>query len=223
MAINQEILGIGAVGRSDSEYRAMLKTQMGFLTRSAAMFDEGHYDEALRIAVIVNTLLYDTSNATSLLTHLGIKRSVRLLSTIMNPMADLEKFGFSSDPPPLVMYRGVGLTKVRVGGPTSWEPKLGSNDFQEYLPVKDWLENPVEICNGYEFTRYKFIDMAANREGGKHIQADLPEEYRFALTHVGLWSSTGAVAGPGAVHFIALRDIAYELLNSSDLLNAADP
>jgi hypothetical protein len=58
-----------------------LRQQMGFLERSAQMFDEGHEEEAFRLAGIVRTLVHDTRTSHSLLGQLGVKETLRYLDT----------------------------------------------------------------------------------------------------------------------------------------------
>jgi hypothetical protein len=62
-------------------YQQELKKQLGFLRRSCQLYDEGEVDEAIRIAVPIRTIIHDTRNSTSLLTHLNAK-GIKLWSSI---------------------------------------------------------------------------------------------------------------------------------------------
>jgi hypothetical protein len=58
-----------------------LRQQLGFLDRSAALFDQGHEDEAIRLAQLMRVLLHDTSASHSLLGQLGVKETLSYLDT----------------------------------------------------------------------------------------------------------------------------------------------
>ena len=57
----------GSFIRSHVDLAELLREQIGFIERSAAAFDEGHEEEAKRIAVVLRVLLHDTPQSTSLL------------------------------------------------------------------------------------------------------------------------------------------------------------
>jgi hypothetical protein len=60
-----------------------LQEQMGFLQRSADLFDSGVTEEALRLAVTLRVLLHDTSASLSLLTQLDVKQDLDFVTTGM--------------------------------------------------------------------------------------------------------------------------------------------
>lgn len=60
-------------GDAVDRFRRLLSSHVGFLKRSCWLFDQGHEDEALRIATSLRVLFHDTDASTSLLTHLGMK------------------------------------------------------------------------------------------------------------------------------------------------------
>ena len=65
-----------------------LRRQLTFLRNSAASYDGGYPEEALRIGVVIRVLLHDTKYSTSLLKQLGQKEwriQVRG-ATKMNPV-----------------------------------------------------------------------------------------------------------------------------------------
>lgn len=59
-----------------------LRRQLKFIDASCRAYDAGEIEEALRIAVSLRVIFHDTTNSTSLLTHLGKKQSISLISTI---------------------------------------------------------------------------------------------------------------------------------------------
>jgi hypothetical protein len=58
-----------------------LRQQVGYLERSAEAFDDGHEDEAFRLATIIRTLVHDTHVSHSLLKQLGVKDSLEYLDS----------------------------------------------------------------------------------------------------------------------------------------------
>ena len=63
------------------DFKEHLQKQLGFIERSCASFDEGNTDEAIRIAVSARVLLDDTEKSISLLSHLGVKDTIHILTT----------------------------------------------------------------------------------------------------------------------------------------------
>jgi hypothetical protein len=55
--------------------RTKLREQLGFIERSTRFFDEGHEEEALRLATTMRVLFHDTALSTSLLTHLSMRHT----------------------------------------------------------------------------------------------------------------------------------------------------
>ena len=55
------------------EFKEYLRMHLSFLANSAAAFDRGEMDEAIRMAVSIRVLFHDTGRSTSLLMQLGAK------------------------------------------------------------------------------------------------------------------------------------------------------
>lgn len=75
---------IGAILRTavmSIDFKAHLSRQLTFLWRSCEAYDEGHTDEAVRIASVIRVLIHDTPKSTSLLNHLGAL-GISLSSTV---------------------------------------------------------------------------------------------------------------------------------------------
>jgi hypothetical protein len=75
-----------------SDFHAHLKTHLGFLARSCIAYDQGHLEEALRMAVSLRVMFHDTQSSTSLLRHLGAKGRVRLKSTFVLQVGRFDLF-----------------------------------------------------------------------------------------------------------------------------------
>ena len=210
--------------QSLEKLREQLHRQLGFLHRSCLLFDAGYHDEAVRIATVVRILVHDTPKSVSLLTKLG-QKSVCFLSTC-EPMPEVNACLFFEG---LERYDG-----------TSFSPKLQNATFKEEIPVELWWRQIVVLLErGRQISRRDLVLAAANRDGGAHVD-DLTPEYQ-RLTD-GSWvlasqcaplpapeNAGGAESGTATfdllnadifreTHFMALRQVGYEVLNSPEML-----
>jgi hypothetical protein len=96
------------------DFSAQLGRQIGFLERSCLAYGSGHQEEALRIAVSLRVLFHDTQSSVSLLTHLGVKASARVLSTFEPGYTEAAKTGLISVYCLVtwIAYNGIGLAVV---------------------------------------------------------------------------------------------------------------
>ena len=148
-------------------YREQLERHLRFLQRSAAAYDRGFKDEAIRIAVSVRVLVHQTKTSTSLLRHLGAD-DIELLSTVLR----------LRDPAKTLMFDGV--TRY-TSGPRGLEPTahLGSSPGSHSLmPVADWWHQIlIQPGPNTPITRRDIVLGAANKDGGAHVDAELTPEY----------------------------------------------
>jgi hypothetical protein len=70
---------------SRQRFRDQLKRNVGFIRRSCELFDQGHQEEGIRIATALRVLLHDTQRSKSLLSHLKVKRIMKLNSSCHPP------------------------------------------------------------------------------------------------------------------------------------------
>jgi hypothetical protein len=118
-------------------FQKELKKQLGFLERSCQMYDEGHIDEAIRIATILRTLINDTGRSISLLKHLN-GTGIRLWSTT------------HSAPAGATVYFGMGqyrfLNEVSSYGPSFDDTLAKKTKYKATLTTgaKDAESNALE-------------------------------------------------------------------------------
>jgi hypothetical protein len=186
-----------------------LRRQLEYLHRSCELYDAGHLDEAVRLAVVIRVLIHDTKNSRSLLRQMRVKEHVQLATS----------FGWSKKLPANFQ-------------PTSVLPVLASSDeggtsapFPLPVPpilmaVNEWWEEIVWKQKS-TLTRKDIIIGTANKEGGAHVQAAAPEiikELRQGLSQVISCKINGVEVGtPENHHLILIRQFAHELLNSESL------
>ena len=173
------------VERDSAEYVQHLEIQYGFLEVSCEAFDAGRRSEAFRLAATLRTLLHDTKYSTSLLTHLGCKTDLVYLNTAGYPSRNNDE-GRPWTP----------LIYAHLDAPPVWEPRLldglwdrnrardaattDPNGSPFWLPVQDWLNRTVLEYpgGGGQLTAYEAIRILANKEGGAHVDAELPDIYQ---------------------------------------------
>jgi hypothetical protein len=183
-----------------------LRRHIGFLESSSRAFDTGHTEEALRMAVSLRVLFHDTSKSTSLLTHLGIKDTSKVLSTFK----------------PIKQEPGLLVASVPFW--LNWtgerQAPLGDSDCKECMPVSQWWTQLVMTGNS-DLARKDIILAAANQDGGAHVDANPGKEAQELIRGVGTHTiRIGGVELKTVLdnhHFYLLRQFAYEVLNSPDV------
>lgn len=194
---------------SDVTLTDHLRRQLEYLRRSCELYDAGHLDEAVRLAVVIRVLVHDTKNSKSLLRQMRVKEQVKLVTS----------FGLSEKLPgnfqpvsilPLFVSSTEGGTAAPF--PIPIPPIL--------MAVNEWWEEVVWMQKS-TLTRQKIILGTANKEGGAHVQAAAPEiiqELREGLSQVRSLKINGVEVGtPENYHLILIRQFAHELLNSESL------
>jgi hypothetical protein len=189
---------------SNDRFRKKLREQLTFIETSCTVYDAGNRSEAVRIGTSLRVLLHDTSTSTSLLTHLGAKQ-VQMLST-----CPVNVTGPSGHPP--MAFDGLAAFSAR-----GILPKLGMSSTKIELSANEWWEQVVFIA-GDGVTRKIIALAAANKDGGAHVDSDLPQEYERLVE--GVWARFGG----GQIadhHLLYLRQMGYEVLNSPKLIALA--
>jgi hypothetical protein len=161
---------MGKITQSQDELKNHLKSQLGFLERSAESFDKGYEDEAKRLAVVVRVLVHDTSRSTSLLTLLN-KKNIKFYDS-KTPYR----------PNSFIPYHGLTMIKIKDKESTYMAPLEGgasSRNKNSKIPFKVWWEVifVIKDKNGNTFTRKDLVLNLADKDGGAHIDSSLDEEY----------------------------------------------
>jgi hypothetical protein len=186
-----------------------LQRQLDYLRRSCDLYDAGHLDEAVRMAVVIRVLIHDTKKSKSLLQQMHIKEKVKLLTSFGSSERLPENFHPISVLPILASSAEGGTSAPF---PLSAQPIL--------MSVNEWWEEIVWKQKS-TLTRKDIVLGTANKEGGAHVQVATPEtiqELRQGLSQVISFKINGVEFGtPEHYHLILIRQFAYELLNSKSL------
>lgn len=188
------------------DFKDQLRRQLLFIQNSADRFDRGDKEEAIRIATSIRVLLHDTAASTSLLTHLSAK-SIKLLSSAGDGYIQSLNPDFFD-----------AFTQVSNGKPA---PCLGDSPPGYYvqIPIDQWWTQPVYIVPSYRIQRRHIVLAAANKDGGAHVDAALTPEYEALMQMYAIrFDDTNRPPLPVPIHLFGMRQMAYELLQSPELL-----
>jgi hypothetical protein len=186
-----------------------LSRQRGYLQNSCDNFDKGHADEAIRIATSVRVLLHSSgSGSSSLIDQLNLI-GIQLLSTY----AAMVEGSFT-----LVPWNRFSIGE---DGVPSVSAHLGSGNINEYINLNNWWNDTIFRASASSSSRRTIVLGAVNKDGGAHVDiAKVPAHYR----DISMTGITSSYSKDGEIvedfyhhHYIILRQIGYELLNSPDL------
>lgn len=205
---------------TNARFRAELRKQLGFLGRTAKLFDEGHEDEGVRLAAVMRVLFHDTfhpktgkPNSISLLTHLGMRESCTMLTTPPTQLADWRDF----------LAVKIDLNSAT---PSSLVPRLDLQLIE--IPFTTWWDSDSVRAKA-SVSRRRLITNAANKDGGAHVDRKL-ERFYEELMHAN-WSlgitgnltydgpppfEQGVTQYPKNAHLALLRQFAYEVLATAE-------
>jgi hypothetical protein len=207
-----------------SQLKEYLRTHLNFLIKSAAAFDNGERDEAIRTAVSMRVLLHDTRNSISLLTHLNAKNIFLTSTCAQIPTGAV--IGSGS-----MFYYRVQATPH--GPRTIVKPCLndGPPIPPYHLKAEEWWNQIVFVLshgNDPRISRKDIVLVAANRDGGAHVDQNLTPQYESLKKAGGTWTYFDYKIGDEQktftfenIHQVLIRQMAYELLNSPALLAVA--
>jgi hypothetical protein len=196
------------------DFRAALKKQINFLTRSCQSFDAGFHDEAIRIAVCIRVLLHDTKNQRSVLTHLNAK-GIALTSTCLDIAAEAGRHPGAR----CRVFNGMG--RYAPGSDPPYFPKLGNGRFRYDLPVEQWWMQAVFVLDPDTWVSRKDIVLVAADKEGAHVDAALTPMYLRLVesNDLGFVADEHGKQTPITEHhYVALRQMGHELLDSPALV-----
>jgi hypothetical protein len=155
--------------QSKSELLEQLRQQIDLISRAASSYDKGNENEALHLATSIRTIVYDKRHK-SLLTHLNRKNILFYDSALPCPPPFFPSF--------------FGLIRIRLSAPdgVSYYAPLENISYprsnRRKIKFVDWWEGVViQDEYGREFTRSHLILHVANKDGGAHVDSQLPQEY----------------------------------------------
>ncbi|WP_243439235.1 YecA family protein [Fundidesulfovibrio soli] len=192
------------ISLTKADLEKKLHQQLEYIQRSAELFDAGHEDEAIRLAVPIRVLVHQTKHSHSLLDQLGMKgvkffdSSFVLIRESLVPHSGLVFMDGAEAKfiPPLDMA-GLEFRKV---------------DFEDW-----WNGNVFRDSNDNLYTRKNLILTAADQDGGAHVDPALEHIYEGLLrknTHG--WNSKDQDGKDvfWSPVYPSIRQIAHEVLKT---------
>ena len=209
--------------RSYSELLGKLRSQLGFLERSSALFDAGHKDEGERLALATRLLLHDTNQSHSLLGQLGVKTAVRYTDTSIHTKPETKHLGGGRYSATIMAHAGLVLMKAELGPPGSgawtYAPVLAPTTPERTNPAASftswWERSLLTDTAGDPVTRKSVTLAVANKDGGAHVARAIPEAFRRLSSGESMPIQTGSGdtwSGIPGVVMATMRQIAFELL-----------
>ena len=187
------------------ELEEHLQEQLPFLEASAYPYDDGLDGEAKRLAVTLRVLLHDAGRSRSLLGQLD-RLSGSFMSTAF-PVVPGNKMSHS------------GLAMIGMSGQdTKYLAMLDDVPFTRWVSFKEWWSEIVFVDDERrELARSDLITVAANQDGGAHVDPALDATYHALSKRnsMGWRYSDGEVSTP--IPFperASIRQIAHEVLGT---------
>ncbi len=153
-----------STARSKRELNIRLAEHVDWLRASAERFDDRHISEAKRIAVVVRSLVHDTTVSRSLLTQLGMRDRMVWRSAVPSNGSGFER-------PPWEEVSG-------------YAPIAGWPQYE--CDFASWWRGRMLVHEGEHIDRAWFVLHLANFDGGAHIDPVLPEAYRTMTREGGI-------------------------------------
>jgi hypothetical protein len=191
--------------RSTETLAQALEDQLSFLERSAAAFDAGVEIEAQRLSGTLRILLHSKGSSTSVLRHLRLQET---------PFLDSRADHFEK---PGVPYCGmVGVAMSLDGSSQRYVPLFDTYGREDHLPFGDWWGALIyDDGDGAKFSRERLVVTVADKDGGAHVDASIPEAYaRMTLDNALKWNPAGLPEGTGSPALATIRQIAHEVLRT---------
>lgn len=187
---------------SAADMEVHLNEQLGALQRSVALFDVGYQVEARRMAVILRVLLHSGKDP-SLLKRLG------------RDQMDFVDSAVPFDPDNLLAHHG--LVSIRFDdNQISYVPHFDTVSKESLTPFDNWWKAIVFADRqGAQLSRLKVVLIAANQDGGAHVDATIDAVYsRFRQENSLGWVNGQGIPPFGDPVYTAIRQIVHEVLKT---------
>jgi len=200
---------MAAHNRSREELVSLLKGQMKALEASSKNFDAGEEWEAERLATTVFNLVFDGKPIVSLLSQLGVKDSLKFMSTSRMP---------TGLPPPTVAVPSLLSMRLDKTG-SRLTAKLGDGPpVYRLVPFGDWWKNELiyhEKASG-QLNRMRLVFALRHQDGGGHM-GNLTDGVYVHLKKGAGWQlkhADGKIEPVGNLIAASMRQVAWEIMET---------
>ena len=203
--------------RTRQELNEALLEQYQALVASSANYDAGNLWEAKRLATTTYNLVHDRSKIVSLLSQLGIRGTIPLLSCVKPP----DKPGTQT----IGIANGMLAVEETREGPV-YAPVLANSFYRRTILFREWwAETIFENQSNQSITRQNLAFSLRSQDGGSHFDSALPDSAYLKLKDA---TQTPLLVFPGfkesydlseAIpvrfgHLAIMRQISYEMIES---------
>lgn len=199
------------MGRTESELKQELKNQRSAIRASCEGFDSGESWEAARIATAIINLLFDKRSAKSVLTQMGERATLSLLSTATpNPSGNALPWT------PLVYSRTI-VSSTAPRASSIFKPILDAPfGGSQYLPFEEWWAEVIYEAKGEKLSRGDLLRTLRDQDGGSHYDNEITDPAYTSLKDGAGWILTvdGETREVSGAATASARQIAYELEQS---------
>jgi hypothetical protein len=216
----------------DVDFTKQLDKQLRYIETSATAYDSGDTDEAIRIATSLRVIFHQTKSSTALLSHLKAT-FIRIMTSVPKPpyprgwFSPLAYVGAEVHIPEPHRKECSKYQPSSFIGPPIYKPFLSGRRLVRQVQSPDWWSGePAIILHQKKTTRRDIVLWASNKDGGAHVEAQLPFDY----VHLSDCLKLGMGCDPTAEMTFAtakeaplalLRQMAHEVLHSAELLRSA--
>ncbi|MBB6407752.1 hypothetical protein [Mesorhizobium sangaii] len=195
--------------RTREELVQLFKGQTKALEASSTNFDTGEEWEAERLSTTIFNLVFDGGPLVSLLTRLGVKETLKFVSSGRMP---------TGLPPPSVAMPSL-LIMRRDNAGSRFIPKLGNGPpLYRHVPFDDWWKNELiyqEKASG-QLNRMRLVLALRHQDGGSHI-GNLTDGVYVHLKKGAGWQlkhADGRIEPVTNLIASSVRQVAWELMET---------
>lgn len=180
--------------------------QIGFIRSSMEKFDKGAEQEAKRIASALRTLFHLTNRSKSLLAQLKLPIIFYSSGELYTPSNLVSSW--------TLLHMEVGPKGVY------YRPNYDSSRTF-FLRFEDWWNEIIFDDKKNIFTRRDIVLFVANKDGGSHVDPEIPESYAQLVRYNSLGWQAGPMGTPPKNNpvYQAIRSIGDEVTRSDDYHN----
>lgn len=157
------------IKRLPSEAHTQLIDSIHDLISDAHRFDYGDLRAIKRSAVTLRTLYYDTKQSHSLLSEIGDRQYIKLISYSNPDKKDIYYYGN--------LFVAVFMTQTIGKYDYRYLFLPGKESIIRNLNFNDWWNGEVIRMKSNNLTRREFVRIMANQDGGAHFDPKLDKTY----------------------------------------------
>ena len=219
---------IESIPRTREEVEKIAHEIKDYLIRLCEDYDNGNTFAIVLVAVLLRTLLKtkrrmkEESSTISVFEQLGLHTMPFVDTSTPKGVTSFWHLGGNIWNHTFLMqnvYGGLLIKKVTNkdnGLNLDFLPLLGANKNSKTLPFEEWYQGVVFESKEYSFTRENCIEYVADKDGGAHLDRNIPMDYytfrQPTALHV-LIDGQLAVFNQNPV-YVSVRQIAWEVLES---------